>query len=115
MFDFNYDILVALILCFIGIQMVISSFKKDEEVQVLKLTDLFLFGLAVSIDSFSLGITLPNLNVNLFIAPFVFSLVSGFLTFIGLSIGNKIENLLGKIATVIGGVILTVLGIIFAI
>ena len=115
LFDFNYDILVALILCFIGIQMVISSFKKDEEVQVLKLTDLFLFGLAVSIDSFSLGITLPNLNVNLFIAPFVFSLVSGFLTFIGLSIGNKIENLLGKIATVIGGVILTVLGIIFAI
>ena len=113
LFNFNYDILVFLILAFIGIQMVINSFKKEEEISSLKVTDLFLFGLAVSIDSFTLGITLPSLEVSKIISPFMFALVSSLFTFIGLSIGNKIEKLLGKIATIIGGVILVLIGVFF--
>ena len=114
LFHFDYDILVALILSFIGIQMIINSFKKEDVVSALKVSDLFLFGLAVSIDSFSLGITLPNFEVNYVISPCIFAFVSGIFTFIGLSIGNKIEKLLGRIATIIGGALLTILGIIFA-
>lgn len=114
LFKFNYDILVALILGFIGIQMIIDSFKKNDEVHELKLVDLFLFGLAVSIDSLTLGITLPNLGVNKILSPLIFAVVSSLFTFVGLSIGNKIEKLLGKIATIIGGVILTLIGVLFA-
>lgn len=114
LFNFDYDILVAIILSFIGIQMIINSFKHDDEVYDLKLSDLFLFGLAVSIDSFSLGITLPNFDINKILAPFVFALISSLFTFIGLSIGNKIEKLMGKIATIIGGAILTLIGVVFA-
>ena len=114
LFHFDYDILVALILSFIGIQMIINSFKKEDVVSALKVSDLFLFGLAVSIDSFSLGITLPNFDVNRVFAPFMFALFSGLFTFTGLSIGNKIEKLLGKIATIVGGVILTLIGLVFA-
>ena len=105
LFKFNADIVVAVILSFIGIQMIVSSFKKDEELKPL----------AVSIDSFSLGITLPNMGVNTIISPFIFAITSAIFTFVGLLIGNKIEKLLGKIATVFGGVILTLIGIIFAI
>ena len=114
LFYFDYDILVAIILFFIGIQMIINSFKQDEEVHDLKLSDLFLFGLAVSIDSLTLGITLPNFDVNRFLAPFIFALISSLFTFVGLSIGNKIEKLMGKIATIIGGGILTLIGVFFA-
>ena len=114
LFHFNYDILVAIILSFIGIQMIVNSFKKDEEVYELKLPDLFLFGLAVSIDSLTLGITLPNFDVNKVLALIMFALFSGLFTFIGLSIGNKIEKILGNVATIIGGIILTLIGIIFA-
>ena len=114
LFKFNYDILVALILGFIGIQMIVDSFKGNDDVYELKLVDLFLFGLAVSIDSLTLGITLPNLGVNKILSPLIFALVSSLFTFVGLSIGNKIEKILGKIATIIGGVILTLIGILFA-
>ena len=113
LFNFNYDILAFLILTFIGAEMVVNSFKSEDEVSSLKISDLFLFGLAVSIDSFTLGITLPSLNVNKVISPFIFALVSCLFTFIGLSIGNKIQKLLGKVATIIGGVILVLIGVFF--
>lgn len=114
LFKFDTDILVAIILIFIGVQMIISSFKKEEEIEPLKFREFFLFGLAVSIDSLTLGITLPNIGVPVILSPFVFALTSFSFTFIGLSIGNKIEKLLGKIATTIGGVILTLIGVVFA-
>ena len=79
------------------------------------MSEFFLFGLAVSIDSFSLGITLPNMGVSMIISPFIFAITSAAFTFAGLLIGNKIEKLLGKIATIIGGVILTLIGLVFAI
>ena len=113
LFNFNYDILAFLILTFIGAEMVVNSFKSEDEVSSLKISDLFLFGLAVSIDSFTLGITLPSLNVSKVISPFIFALVSCLFTFIGLSIGNKIQKLLGKVATIIGGVILVLIGVFF--
>lgn len=113
LFNFNYDILVFLILTFIGAEMVVNSFKSEDEVSSLNVSDLFLFGLAVSIDSFTLGITLPSLNVSKVISPFIFALVSCLFTFIGLSIGNKIQKLLGKVATIIGGVVLVLIGVFF--
>ena len=115
LFKFNTDILVAIILIFIGMQMVISSFKKEDDFKPLKFSEFFMFGLAVSIDSFSLGITLPNMGVGTIISPIIFALISFLFTFIGLSIGNKIEKLLGKLATTIGGLILTIIGILFLI
>lgn len=115
LFKFNTDMVVAIILSFIGIQMIISSFKKEEEIKLLNFSEFLLFGLAVSIDSLTLGITLPNMEVNTVLSPFVFAIISSIFTFIGLFIGNKIEKLLGKIATIIGGIILTLIGIVFAI
>lgn len=110
---FNSNLLVAGLLSFIGISMIISIFKENDVVKKMKVPDFFVFALAVSIDSFSVGITLLDMNVNPILAPFVFALVSGSFTFFGLHLGNKIEKLLGKIATVIGGVILTIIGISF--
>lgn len=114
LFKFNPDILVAIILSFIGIQMIISSFKNEDEIKPLKFSEFFLFGLAVSVDSFSLGITLPNMGLSTVLAPTIFAIISCLFTFIGLFIGNKIEKLLGDVATVIGGAILTIIGLVFA-
>jgi putative Mn2+ efflux pump MntP len=93
--------------------MVVSTFKENETIKKMKIPDFFLFALAVSIDSFSVGITLLDMDVNPILAPLTFAVVSGLFTFTGLYFGNKIEKLLGKIATVIGGIILTIIGISF--
>ena len=103
------DIIVMIILCFIGVQMIFSSFK-DEEVNYLNFSGYFLFAVAVSIDSFSVGITLSR-GSNLLLSPLIFSTVSFTFTFLGLFLGDKIYNIFGKISTIIGGFILVMVGL----
>lgn len=109
----NDNLLVFVIFLFIGISMLIESFKKGEKVKKLKITEMILFGLAVSIDSFSIGIGLNAISNNFLICSIIFSITSFVFTYIGLVLGNKLNQLIGKVATFIGGIILIILGIIY--
>ena len=55
------DIIVLVVLSIIGIQMILSSFQENREVKMMNLIELLLFGLAVSIDSFSVGLGLRTI------------------------------------------------------
>lgn len=107
---FNYDFLIFLILFFIGIQMI---FDEENEIKGLKNIEIILFSFAVSIDSFAVGITLPDFNNHYFLSAFIFSIFSSFFTFLGLNIGNKTYEKLGKVSKIIGGIILIVVSIFF--
>jgi len=109
---FNYHLLVFLILSFIGIQMVLDAFK-EKEIKPLKKYETLFFALAVSIDSFSVGITLTEFNKNFIISAVMFALVSFLFTFIGLKIGNKIAKSIGKISTFFGGSVLIIIGVTY--
>ena len=113
--NINPDLIVCIILSFIGFQMVMSSFGEDEEVHLMKFSEYFLFAFAVSIDSFSVGITFTKVSYSVIISSFIFSFFSFVFTLIGLLIGNKIEKLMGKLSTIIGGVILIIVGVSFII
>ena len=91
--------------------MIIDSFKEEENIKLMTLKEMLLFGLAVSIDSFSVGIGLEALTNNYIISVSIFSISSFIFTYIGLTIGKKINNLIGKISTLIGGIVLTIIGI----
>ncbi len=106
------DLIVLIIFSFIGINMVIESLKKEEKVKKMKLGEMILFGLAVSIDSFSLGIGINNISDNFIMCSSIFSITSFMFTYIGLKLGNKLNQLIGKIATIVGGVVLMLFGII---
>ena len=109
----NTNYIVSIILSVIGIQMILS--KNDEEIKEMKKIEYLFFGLAVSIDSFTVGITLTNLTKNIYFSSLIFSLTSFIFTLIGLHIGNKIERLVGKLATIIGGAVLILIGLSFVI
>lgn len=109
----NPDIIVFMVLLVIGIQMIFESFNQKEELKVMKTVELFLFAFAVSIDSFSVGLTLTNISENYILSAIIFALCSMFFTLIGLLLGNKIEKLVGKISTLFGGVVLILIGLIF--
>lgn len=113
--NIDSNIIVAIILSFIGGEMIVSSFKGNQDIKVMKLPDFFLFALAVSLDSFSVGITLTKSNTNLLIGPLTFALFSYIFTFVGLTLGNKIQRLVGKISTIIGGFILVIVGVFYLI
>ncbi len=108
------NIIIFVILFLIGFQMIYESFK-TRKVKKLTLVEMFLFGLAVSIDSFSIGIGLNNLTNNTILAACLFSVSSFAFTYLGLKIGNKITIFLGKISPIIGGTILIAISIYYII
>lgn len=105
--NIDTNLIVSIILSFIGIEMVITSFGK-KEVKNITGFGYLLFAFAVSIDSFSVGITLSSL-----LGPILFSLSSFIFTFLGLSLGGKIENYFGKVSTIVGGLTLIVIGLCY--
>ena len=107
------DVIVFFVLTFIGLQMLIESFKKEEIARYMSIGELLLFGLAVSIDSFSVGIGLKVITNRYIICSIIFSVTSFFFTYLGLLLGKKINNMLGKISTILGGSILMLLGFLY--
>lgn len=111
----NPDWIVFVVLFFIGCQMVIESFKEKEQAKKMTKMEMFIFGLAVSIDSFSVGIGLKSMTHHYLLCAVLFSFCSFFFTLLGLHIGKKVHQRLGKVSTILGGIALIILGIIYLI
>lgn len=109
------NVLVCIVLLFIGIEMIIESFKSNRELKVLKFTEFIIFGFAVSIDSFSVGLGLKAIYNNPYIASLIFSLSSLSFTYMGLKLGKKINDAIGRISTLLGGIVLIIIGILYLI
>ena len=110
---FSSDILVGIILCLIAIEMLISSFKVKEEKFLLSIPGFIIFGLSVSIDSLTTGIGLPAITNRYVLSCIIFSITSLIFTFLGLNLGNVLNQKYGKISTIMGGSILLMLGIFY--
>lgn len=106
-------IIVFMILSFIGVQMIIESFKETKTEKLMSLSQLLLFGFAVSVDSLSVGIGLNAINKKTYLCAFIFSICSFIFTYLGLILGNKLNKLLGKLSTIIGGLVLIIIGFIY--
>lgn len=111
--SFKLNILMCIIFLIIGIEMIYSSFKNEDNDLCLNIIGYLLFGLSVSIDSFTTGIGLKAISNNYLQVSITFALVSSFFTFIGLNLGTKLSNKFGKVATIIGGLLLIVLSIYY--
>lgn len=109
----NPDIIVFIVLTFIGIEMVIDSKKEESNIKKMSYLELFLFGFAVSLDSFSVGIGLISLSTHVILTALLFSLCSAFFTYLGLNLGKKINMKIGSISTLLGGIVLIGIGILY--
>lgn len=107
------DTLVFIVLFLIGIEMIIESFKEEKEIKNLNILEMLLFGFAVSIDSFSLGFGLKSLYKLPYVSAFIFSISSMIFTYLGLKLGKKINQKIGNLSTILGGITLIVIGIIY--
>jgi len=106
---------VFFILSIIGLQMIIETFKEEKSVSILKFSEILLFGFAVSLDSFSVGIGLNTIYENPIISATIFSITSLIFTYLGLYMGKKINELIGKLSTFLGGIGLIIIGFIYLI
>ena len=112
-FPVNPNTIVTIVLVFIGLQMIIETFKNDGDMKVMSFSELLLFGLAVSIDSFSVGIGLNAINNNFILCSLIFSITSFMFTYLGLILGKKVNKLIGSASTLIGGIVLIIIGLMY--
>ena len=106
------SLLGGLLLILLGIQMVWSSFKKDQDSVITPVgTGLLLFALSVSLDSLSVGLTLGIYGAKTVMAIVCFGIAATVMTWSGLLIGRKVQGWLGSYSEALGGSILLAFGI----
>ncbi|RAK20452.1 putative Mn2+ efflux pump MntP [Anoxybacillus vitaminiphilus] len=101
----------GLLLLILGGQMIVSSFKKDDEPFISPLgIGLLFFALSVSLDSFSVGLSLGIYGARTVLTIMLFGLFSMMLTWTGLLLGRRFQQWLGVYSEVLGGSILFAFG-----
>lgn len=109
-FALNSNKLLGGILIFLAINLLINI-NKEEDVGIdLSYIGMFLFAFGVSIDAFSTGLGLDAITNSKVFTMLIFSLTSFCFTLLGLLIGKFAKELVGKKASIIGFLLLVVLG-----
>lgn len=77
------------------------------------LLGLLFFALSVSIDSFSVGISLGLFASDLLFTVLMFGIVGGWMSVAGLAVGRRVGQLVGGYGEALGGIILLAFGLKF--
>ncbi|GGM32702.1 putative manganese efflux pump MntP [Paraliobacillus quinghaiensis] len=102
----------GLLLFTLGIHMVLQTFQAERKSPMKPIgIGLFLFAISVSLDSFSVGLSLGMSGVKTFIALLLFGGFSMALTWAGLLLGKRARGLLGVYSEMCGGIILCAFGL----
>ncbi len=107
------NVLVFIILFLIGVEMIVESIKNEVVIRKINFMEMLVFGFAVSIDSFSLGISLKTIYNDYYLSVITFSICSFLFTFLGLKLGKYINRSVGPLSTLIGGIVLIIIGLFY--
>jgi putative Mn2+ efflux pump MntP len=95
------------LLLILGIQMIISSLTSKEEPFVTPVgIGLLLFAISVSLDSFSIGLSLGIFGARVVATILLFGITSTALTWLGLLMARRFKRWLGSYGEALGGSIL---------
>ena len=78
---------------------------------ILGFSSLIMFTLAVSIDALAVGLSFSLQELSIWIPSLYMGFGTLFFTFIGLNIGKKTGQRFGKKAQILGGIVLTIIGL----
>ncbi|MCQ6561938.1 manganese efflux pump MntP [Paenibacillus mendelii] len=103
------------LLLLLGAHMIYSSMRGEavRSINHRTLWGMLLFALSVSIDSFSVGISLGMFAADIVLTVLVFGFFGGLMSILGLLLGRRVSTSLGEYGEACGGVILFTFGILF--
>ena len=102
----------AILLIGLGFYIVYSSILENEETRTAPIgISLFVFAFGVSIDSFSVGLSLGIYGAQTVITILLFGFISMLLAWTGLFIGRHAKGMLGTYGEIVGGIILVGFGL----
>ena len=102
-----------ILLSFIGINMIKESFKKNDKDADDKIDfkTMIILAIATSIDALAVGVTFAFLEVNILFSICIITIITFFISMIGVKIGNVFGDKYEAKAEKIGGIILIFIGI----
>ena len=104
--------IVFVLLSFIGTNMIIESFNKNSDSNdKIDFKSMLPLSLATSIDSLAVGISFALLEINIYITIAIIGIITFIISFVGTKIGNLFGDKYKTKATVIGGIILIIIGV----
>ena len=98
----NY--ITAFILSILLIEMILP--KEEKKTIILNIVTSFIIALTVSLDSLTVGIAFGIDKEKNILAPILFSILSSFFTYIGLSLGKQLEKNYQKKAKIFGNILM---------
>ena len=101
------------LLCFLGVKMIIGSFKKEKECSEecsLKPQRMLPLAVATSIDALAVGVSLAFLRANIAQAAITIGIVTFALSILGVKIGSVFGTRFKSKAELAGGIILILIG-----
>ena len=100
------------LLVLIGANMIREAFKDENEDISSKngVKIMFLLAIATSIDALAVGVTFAFLQVNIWKAILIIGVTTFIFSFVGVAIGNFFGSKYSKPASIVGGVILILIG-----
>jgi manganese efflux pump family protein len=102
----------GLLLLVLGAQMIWASLKKGDEKVITPVGfGLIIFAVSVSLDSFSVGLTLGIYGAKTIMVLLSFGIVATVQTWAGLLLGRKVQGWLGNYSEALGGAILFAFGL----
>ena len=111
--NINSNLVLGIILLLISMQMFIEYIKPSKKEITLTKLGIILFGLGVSLDSFTVGLGLNAITENIILSSTIFSICSFSFTYIGLTLGKYISKILKNYSYLVGTILLFLLGISF--
>jgi manganese efflux pump family protein len=105
----------GLLLILLGSHMVYSSLRGESfpSFDHRTLWGLFVFSLSVSIDSFSVGVSLGMFSTDIVATVLLFGVFGCLLSIAGLLLGRRMGGIAGEYGETLGGIILLVFGLKF--
>ena len=100
------------LLFLIGANMIREAFGDEDDKNSSKndIKTMFLLAIATSIDALAIGVTFAFLQVNIWTAILIIGVTTFVYSFVGVAIGNFFGSKYSKPASIIGGVILILIG-----
>lgn len=107
--------IALILLCYIGGNMLKDGIQnKEEEVETAEVgfKALMVQGIATSIDALSVGFTIAEYGLLMaVVAALIIGVLTFFICFFGLALGKKFGTVFSNKATIMGGIILIVIGL----
>lgn len=103
------------LLVVLGGHMLYSSLRGNDVTLIdsRSIWGLLIFALMVSIDSFSVGVSLGMFATDIILTVVLFGLSGGIMSVMGLMLGRRVSRWVGEYGEALGGLILLVFGIRF--